>query len=96
LSLEEAANIQYKKILTERGWNMNQIKLICPKCKADLTLKNAIENIRTGVQKNNLSYNAERHWLDWSEYEFETDGIFEEFNCARCVKEISETIKNFI
>ena len=44
---------------------MKQSKLICLKCKADLTLEDAIENIRTGVQKNTLSFNAKNGWFDF-------------------------------
>jgi hypothetical protein len=46
------------KVLRKGGENMNQRKLICPKCKADLTVEDAIENIRTGAQRNFLSFNA--------------------------------------
>jgi transcription initiation factor IIE alpha subunit len=75
---------------------MNQRKLICPKCKADLTEKDAIKNIRTGVQKNTLSFTAKNGWFDFQEYEFESDGIFEEFNCSHCGTEVSKAIENYI
>jgi hypothetical protein len=84
------------KVLRKGGENMNQRKLICPKCKADLTVEDAIENIRTGAQKNYLSFNAERDWFDFREYEFEADGIFEEFNCVNCDTEVSKAIENYI
>jgi hypothetical protein len=84
------------KVGRKGGENMNQKRLICPKCKADLTVIDAIENIRTGVQKNYLSFNAKCEWFDFREYEFESDGIFEEFNCAKCGTEVSEAIKNFM
>jgi transcription initiation factor IIE alpha subunit len=84
------------KVLRKGGENMKQNKLICPECKADLTLEDAIENIRTGVQKNTLSFNAKNGWFDFREYEFESDGIFEEFNCARCGAEVSKAIENFM
>ena len=75
---------------------VKRIRLICPNCQADLTMIDAIHQVRTGVQKNTLSYNAKHNWFDSQEYEFDTDDIFEEYNCAKCGKEISETIKNFI
>jgi len=75
---------------------MNQRKLIRPKCKADLTLENAIDNIRTGVQKNALSFNPKYECFDFQEHEFEADGIFEEFNCAHCDTEVSKAIEDYM
>jgi hypothetical protein len=59
-------------------------------------LEDAIENIRTEAQRNYLSFNAKNGWFDFQEYEFEADGIFEEFNCAECGKEISKAIENYM
>jgi hypothetical protein len=55
-----------------------------------------LKNIRTGVQKNTLSFNAKYEWFDFQEYEFESDGIFEEFNCSHCGTEVSKAIENYI
>jgi hypothetical protein len=75
---------------------MKQIKLMCPKCKADLTVEDAIDNIRTGAQKNFLTFNRIKGWFDVEEYEFESDGIYEEYTCAKCDADVSTVIKNYI
>jgi len=55
----------------------------------------AINHIRTGVQKNALIVDAENNWFDWNEYEFDSDGICEEYTCAKCGADISKVIKNY-
>jgi len=76
---------------------IRKVELNCPNCQADLTLGNAVNNIRTGVQKNTLTFNSNHNWFDWHEYEFESDIIgYEEYTCVKCDVDVSEVLKNYI
>jgi hypothetical protein len=75
---------------------IKKIHLVCPSCQSDLTIGSTIWNMRTGTQKNTLSFNREHNWFDWQEYEFNTDAESEEYTCVHCNADVSLVIKHYI
>jgi len=75
---------------------MRRVELKCPNCQADLMTENAINNIRSGIQKNKLSYDRDNNWFDYEEYGFDSDYINEEYTCVKCGADVSAVLKNYI
>jgi hypothetical protein len=56
----------------------------------------AVNNIQTGAQKNTLVFNYKNNWFDWEEDEFESDGDFEKYTCAKYDTDVSKVLKRYI
>jgi hypothetical protein len=76
---------------------MKKVELKCPNCQADLMIEKAVINVRSGIQKNILSYDRDNNWFDWEETNFNSDYIDdEEYTCVKCGVDVSEVLKNYI
>ena len=57
----------------------------CPKCKEKVEF---LKQVTTGIEKCHIFFNEKEGWIDWSDEEFESDGVVRLFSCPKCNNEL--------